>query len=85
MNSKRIRLGRLAPPCAYIILRPPVLLAGLVAIEPQLSKARDLDGFCIDPPIHEVEVMAGFVNHESAGVLLLTMPSAEVVGAVDGV
>ena len=45
----------------------------------------DLDRVCAKPPVHEVEVMRGFVNPETAASVLQSMPAAEVVCSVNDV
>ena len=85
MNREGVLLRLLAPSRADVVARPSVSFAVLFAVESELAHSRDGFGFGIDPPVDEVEVVSGFVYHESARVRLLAVPTAEVVGAVDGV
>src|SRR5204863_484036 len=39
----------------------------------------------VEPPVDQVEVVARLVDHQPAGVALVAVPAAEVVGAVAGV
>ena len=57
----------------------------LGAVEAQPSRREDPARRGADPPVHEVEVVARLVDQQAAGVALLAVPAAEVVGAVLGV
>ena len=42
-------------------------------------------GLGAQPPVHQIEVVRGLVDHQAAGVFLVAVPAAEVVGAVQRV
>lgn len=55
------------------------------AIECEGAQAEDGSGFAVQPPIDEIEVVGGFMNHESARVAFVAVPAAKIVGAVPGI
>jgi len=56
-----------------------------LAVELEVAHGEDGHRLGIDPPVHQVEVVGGFVDHQAAGVVLVAVPAAEVVRAVAGV
>ena len=56
-----------------------------VAVELEAAAGVDAGRHVADPPVDQVEVVARLVHQQAAGVLLLAVPAAEVVGAVHGV
>ena len=60
-------------------------LGHLRRVELALAGRHDRDRHRGEPPVDEVEVMRGLVDHQAAGVGLVAVPAAEVVRAVDGV
>lgn len=56
-------------------LRPTAFCSVLLAVESRLAHTDDLLRRAIHPPIDQVEVVAGFVNHKTTRVVLRSMPS----------
>ncbi len=55
------------------------------AVEAQSTHGKDFFRYRTEPPIDQIEVMRGFVHQQAAGILFLTMPTAEVIGAMVGI
>ena len=55
------------------------------AVELQITHGVDRLGFGVDPPVDQVEVVGGFVNHQSAGIPFVPVPAAEIIRTVVGV
>ena len=63
----------------------PARVGVLRTVEAQPARRVDAGGDGPEPPVDEIEVVAGLVHEQAAGVLLLAVPAAEVVCAVLGV
>jgi len=60
-------------------------VAGGVAIKEQPAPREHLGGRRAQPPVDQVEVVGRLVDEEAAGVGLVPVPAAEVVGSVPDV
>ena len=63
----------------------PELHRHLGRVEHALAVGGDRHRRRIHPPVHQVEMVRGFVHQEAAGLVLVAVPAAEIVGAVNAV
>ncbi len=82
VQRERVVLGRGVAVAALVVGGQAVAAAALVAVEEQVAPGEDLGGARADPPVDQVEVVAGLVHQQAAGVALVAVPAAEVVRAV---
>ena len=82
VEGERVVFGRGAVVGALVVGGYPVAAAVLRPVEEQVAPGEDFGGTGADPPVDEVEVVAGLVHQQAAGVVLVPVPAAEVVGPV---
>ena len=85
MNRKRVLARFFAPTCSLVTLRESVLLTILLAVERELAESGDFNWLGVNPPVHQIEMVAGLVHHKATRVCLASVPPAEVVGTMDGI
>lgn len=56
-------------------LGPTAFLPILLAVESRLAHTDDLLRRAVHPPVDQVKVVTGFVDHQTAGVVLGSVPS----------
>ena len=61
------------------------LICGFRSVEPASAARGDPPGHAAEPPVEQIEVMRGLVNEKAAGIRLVPMPAAEIVGTVIGI
>src|SRR6185437_16521320 len=85
MDCPRVVTCRLAAVTTGVELGFAPFLGVGPAVKGESAESEDRLRRRIQPPVHQVEMMGGFVDHETAGVTLVAMPAPEVVGAVPGI
>src|SRR6185503_5921212 len=70
---------------AWPVVLQPEVGSGLWGVKDTLAIGGDGLRSGGDPPVHEVEMMGGLVHQQAARAILVTVPAAEVVGAVHAI
>jgi len=60
-------------------------LCGLRPVEHASAARGDPLRHAAEPPVEQIEVMRGLVHEKAAGIRLVPMPAAEIVGTVIGI
>ncbi len=56
--------------------------SSVMPVSAKLPVGKDLDRLCGEPPVHQVEMMRGFMDEQRTRVLFESVPPSEIGGAV---
>ena len=85
LDGKGIFFRQFAAAGAGIKFRDAPFFRIFLAVKFQITHGKDRFRHGVQPPVHQVKVVRGLVDQQTAGIVLAAVPAAEVVRSMTGV